>query len=345
MNIQTLGIDLGKSKFHVVGLDAQGRPVLRREFNRTQLMRWVANTPACLIGMEACSGAHYFGHRFAAHGHTVRLMPAQYVKPYVKTNKSDFLDAEAIAEAVTRPTMRFVPLKTLEQQELQAQHRLRSLWVRQRTATVNQTRALLLEQGLTIPKLIGNFRRQIPRILEDAENGLSPRLRVLVDQLLHQVHELDARIDALTSELTACAQSEPGCQRLMTVPGIGPLTATAIVAAVGNGQGFKRGRHFSAWLGLVPRQYSTGGQPKLLGISKRGNAYVRMLLIHGARSVLRVAPKRKDALGNWLQRLSTHAHPNVVTVALANKTARVAWAVLTGESTWCADRAAADSAD
>jgi len=268
-------------------------------------------------------------------------MPAQYVKPYLKTNKSDFLDAEAIAEAVTRPTMRFVPLKTVEQQELQAQHRLRSLWVRQRTATVNQMRALLLEQGLVIAQGIGSFRRQWPRILEDAENGLSPRLRALVHQLGEQMRELDARIQALTEELTACAQSEPVCQRLLTVPGIGPLTATAIVAAVGNGQGFRRGRHFAAWLGLVPRQYSTGGKPKLLGISKRGNAYVRMLLIHGARSVLLRAHKRDDALGRWLQRLGTHAHPNVVTVALANKTARVAWAVMTGQESWRAERAAA----
>lgn len=341
MTIQTLGIDLGKNTFHAVGLDAQGAPVARRKFTRTQLLRWIANTPPSLIGMEACSGAHHLGHRFEAMGHRVRLMPAQYVKPYLKTNKSDFLDAEAIAEAVTRPTMRFVPLKTVEQQELQAEHRLRSLWVRQRTATVNQTRALLLEQGLTIPKMIGNFRRQLPRILEDAENGLSPRLRVLVDHLMQQVRELDVRIDAATQELTAHAQTEPACQRLLTVPGIGPLTATAIVAAVGNGQGFKRGRHFAAWLGLVPRQYSTGGKPKLLGISKRGNRYVRMLLVHGARSVLRTAPKRQDALGRWLQRLSTHTHPNVVTVALANKTARVAWAILTGESTWRAERAAA----
>lgn len=341
MNIQTLGVDLGKNSFHVVGLDTQGTPVVRRKFTRAQLLRWIATTPPCLIGMEACGGAHHLGHRFAACGHTVRLMPAQYVKPYLKTNKSDFLDAEAIAEAVTRPTMRFVPLKTVEQQELQAEHRLRSLWVRQRTATVNQARALLLEQGLTLPKRIGNFRRQLPRILEDAENGLSVRLRALVDCLFQQVREFDARIDGATQELTARAQNEPACQRLLTVPGIGPLTATAIVAAVGNGQSFRRGRHFAAWLGLVPRQYSTGGKPKLLGISKRGNRYVRMLLVHGARSVLRTAPKRQDALGRWLQRLSTHAHPNVVTVALANKTARVAWAILTGESTWCAERVAA----
>ncbi|MGB9429905.1 MAG: IS110 family transposase [Gammaproteobacteria bacterium] len=344
MNIQTLGIDLGKDTFHVVGLDAQGRPVLRRRFSRTQLRRWTANLPPCLIGMEACGGAHHLGHGLASYGHTVRLMPAQYVKPYLKTNKSDFLDAEAIAEAVTRPSMRFVPLKTVVQQELQAQHRLRSLGVRQRTATVNQARALLLEQGLTIPKMIGNFRRQLPRILEDAENGLSPCLRALVADLFQQVREFDARIDRLTQDLTARAQTEPACQRLMTVPGIGPLIATAMVAAVGNGQGFRRGRHFAAWLGLVPRQYSTGGKPKLLGISKRGNRYLRMLLVHGARSVLRRAPQRQDELGHWLQRLSTHAHPNVVTVALANKTARVAWAVLTGESPWCAQRAAASCA-
>lgn len=268
-------------------------------------------------------------------------MPAQYVKPYLKTNKSDFLGAEDIAEAVTRPTMRFVPLKTVEQQELQAEHRLRSLWVRQRTATVNQARALLLEHGLVIPQGIGSFRRRLPEILGEAENGLSPRLRALVNELGEQVRQLDTHIATLTEELTIRARSEPTCQRLMTIPGIGPLVATAIVAAVGDGQGFRRGRHFAAWLGLVPRQYSTGGQQKLLGISKRGNRYLRILLVHGARSIVSRAEKRQDALGGWLQRLGTHAHPNVVTVALANKTARIAWAVMTRKTPWCADRAAA----
>jgi len=328
MNIQTLGIDIGKSTFHLVGLDAGGRPVHKFKYTRTALMRFMANLPTCVVGMESCAGSQHLARRFTEHGHRVRLMAAQFVKPYVKSNKSDFLDAEAIAEAVTRPSMRFVPVKTPAQQDLQAVHRVRSGLVRARTAQINQLRAFLLENGLTIPRGVHALGRQVPGILEAAENGLSDRMRALVAELWQQIRELERRIGALTQELEHLADQDPACRRLLTVPGIGPLTATALVAAIGDGREFRHGRELAAFLGLVPRQYSTGGQPKLLGISKRGNVYLRTLLIHGARAVLRGADRRADRLGPWSRALTARRHPNVVAVALANKLARIAWAVL-----------------
>lgn len=328
MAIQSLGLDIGKSTFHAVGVDAQGQVIHRHKYTRVALMRFMANLPPCLVGMESCPGSHHLARRFLEHGHTVRLMAAQFVKPYVKSNKSDFLDAEAIVEAVARPTMRFVPVKTPAQQDLQAIHRVRSGLVTQRTATINQLRAFLLENGLTIPRGISALKLRVPAILEDAENGLSPRMRALAAELWRQILDLKARAETLTGELTRLAEGDEACRRLLTVPGIGPLTATALVAAIGNGSEFRRGRELAAFLGLVPRQYSTGGKPTLLGISKRGNNYLRMLFIHGARSVLQTADKRADRLGPWLRGLKVRRHANVAAVALANKLARVAWAVL-----------------
>ncbi|MHB8347635.1 MAG: IS110 family RNA-guided transposase [Acidiferrobacterales bacterium] len=329
MDIKTLGIDIGKSTFHLVGYDGHGHPVLQQKLTRETLMRFIANLPPCLIGMESCPGSQHLARCFLEQGHTVRLMAAQFVKPYVKSNKSDFLDAEAIAEAVTRPTMRFVPLKTLAQRDTQALHRVRQGLVAQRTMLVNQIRAFLLEYGIPVAKGISRIGTALPGLLEDAENGLTDRMRALLCELREALTGLDERIKCLSSEIEREARNDPACERLMTIPGVGPLTATALIAAIGDGKAFRSGRELAAFLGLVPRQYSTGGKPKLLGISKRGNTYVRTLLIHGARAVLRHSAGRTDRLGEWVVALDNRAHANVVAVALANKNARIAWAVLT----------------
>lgn len=334
MNIETLGIDVGKNVFHAVGLDASGKVVFRRQFTRSALMRFMGKLTPCNVGMEACGGSQHLGRRFEQFGHTVRLMAAQFVKPYVKSNKSDFNDAEAIAEAMTRPTMRFVTLKTVEQQDLQALHRARSLLMGQRTAQINQLRAFLLERGLTVPKGVAALRRRLPEVLEDADNELSDRLRALVDQLWQQVSDLEVRIAALNAEIEAIAAADTACQLLLSVPGIGVLTATALVATVGDAKQFRCGREMAAFLGLVPRQYSTGGKPRLLGISKRGDTYLRTLFIHGARTLLRGADRRTDRLGPWLRALKARRPANVATVALANKLARIAWAVLVHGETY-----------
>jgi transposase len=281
-----------------------------------------------LIGMEACSGAHFLGKALRAQGHDVRLMPAQYVKPYVKTNKSDYIDAEAIAEAVQRPRMRFVPIKTEEQLDLQALHRVRERWVMRRTAVVNQIRSLLLERGLTLPKGRSHLGQLLPRILEDAELKLSGAFRALLAQLKLELEQLAARIEQMDMVIQQEARENESCQRLTTIPGVGPVTATALIAAVGNGSAFGKGRDLSAWMGIVPGEYSTGGKQKLLGISKRGNKYLRRLFVQGARSVLQHRDKQAAGLSCWLAQLLARTHQNVVVVALANKLVRIAWAVL-----------------
>lgn len=329
MEIKTLGIDIGKSTFHLVGLDAQGHVVWKQKLTREKLMRRIATLPPCVIGMESCPGSQHLARRFLEHGHTIRLMAAQFVKPYVKSNKSDFLDAEAIAEAVTRPTMRFVPVKTPAQQDIQALHRVRQGVIAHRTVLINQIRAFLLEYGLPVAQGVAQVRSALPRFLEDAENGLTDRMRALLADLREALSEADERVDRLSTEIEREARNDPAVQRLLTIPGVGPLTATALVAAIGDGKTFRSGRELAAFLGLVPRQYSTGGKPRLLGISKRGNAYVRTLLIHGARSALRCCNSRTDRLGEWGRALSARRHTNVVACALAAKNARVAWAVLT----------------
>jgi transposase len=328
MTLQVLGIDLGKTVFHLVGLDSTGRVVIRKRCSRTQLLAFTANLQVQLIGMEACSGSHFLGRALREQGHEVRLMPAQYVKPYVQTNKSDYLDAEAIAEAVQRPRMRFVPIKTEEQLDLQALHRVRERWVMRRTAVVNQVRSLLLERGLTLPKGRSHVDRQLPRILEDAESKLSGSFRVLLAQLQVELDQLTGRIEQMDAVIQKRAREDEACQRLTKIPGIGPVTATALIAAVGNGAAFRKGRDLAAWIGMVPRECSTGGKQKLLGISKRGNAYLRRLFVQGARSVLRQRHKQVPGLSIWLAQLLRRTHQNVVTVALANKMVRMAWAVL-----------------
>lgn len=333
MEISTIGIDLSKTSFHVIGLNARGEIVLRRKLSRKQLLQFTSNKQKMLIGMEACGGAHFLGRLLREQGHEVRLMPAQYVKPYVKTNKSDYIDAEAIAEAVGRPTMRFVPIKTDDQLDMQSLHRVRERWVMRRTAVINQVRSLLLERGITLRKGRQHLDRALPAILEDATTKLSGALRVLLTQLKLELDQLAVRIDEADAVLKRTAHENDACQRLTTIPGIGPVTATALVAAIGNGAAFSKGREFAAWIGVVPREYSTGGKQKLLGISKRGNAYLRRLFIQGARAVLQHSSKQPSALTGWLAQLASRAHPDVVAVALANKLARIAWAVLAkGES-------------
>jgi len=328
MELHTIGIDLGKTVFHLVGLNLRGEVVVRKRFSRSQLLRFTANVRVGLIGMEACGGAHFLGRALREQGHEVRLIPAQYVKPYVKTNKSDYIDAEAIAEAVTRPTMRFVPIKTDDQLDLQSLHRVRERWVMRRTAVINQIRGRLLERGITLRKGRRYVDDALPLILEDAEAKLSGAVRMLLAQLKMDLDQLAVRIDEADAVIHKTAHENEACQRLLAIPGIGPVTATALIAAVGNGGAFHKGREFAAWLGIVPRQHSTGGQQKLLGISKRGNSYLRRLFVQGARAVLQQRTKQSSSLSAWLAQLTSRTHRNVVAVALANKLARIAWAVL-----------------
>jgi transposase len=331
MELHTIGIDLGKTVFHLVGLNLRGEAVVRKKLSRRQLLQFTANLHVDLIGMEACGGAHFLGRALREQGHEVRLMPAQYVKPYVKTNKNDYIDAEAIAEAVARPTMRFVPIKTDDQLDMQSLHRVRERWVMRRTAIVNQIRGLLLERGITLRKGRRYVDAALPGILEDADSKLSGALRVLLAQLKLELDQMAIRIDDADAVLNKAAHENEACQRLVEIPGIGPVTATALIAAIGNGAAFRKGREFAAWMGVVPREHSTGGKQKLLGISKHGNSYLRRLFIQGARAVLQQRTKQTPALSVWLAQLTIRAHQNVVAVALANKLARIAWAVLAKE--------------
>jgi transposase len=279
--------------------------------------------------MEACSGSHFLGRALREQGHDVRLMPAQYVKPYVKTNKNDFIDAEAIAEAVGRPNMRFVPIKTDDQLDLQSLHRVRERWGMRRTAIVNQIRGLLLERGITLRKGRSHLEAALPTILEEAGEKLSGLVRLLVRQLKRELDQLALQLEEADQLIQQAARENETCERLDAIPGIGPMTATALIAAIGNGAAFRQGRDLAAWVGLVPREYSTGGKQKLLGIGKRGNKYLRSLFIQGARAVLQFKDKQSTGLRDWLVKLTARTHYNVAAVALANKLARMAWAVLT----------------
>ena len=330
--LTTIGIDIGKNTFHVIGLDGGGNIVLRRKLSRSQVVARFANLTPCLIGMEACVGAHHLSRRLQALGHDARLMPAQYVRPYLQGQKNDFHDAEAIAEAVQRPRMRFVPTKSVEQLDLQAMHRVRARLVRHRTSVINQIRALLLERGIAVRQGARFLQAALPEILGQHSELLSPRMLMVIADFSSDLRHLNDRIEAITKEIEMLAKADDACQRLMTVPGIGPVIASAMVSAVGNGAAFSKGRDFAAFIGLVPRQMSTGGQTILGRISKRGNTYLRTLFIRGARVVL-LRPENwpKHRFGAWLEAASRRMHRNVLAVALANKLARIAWSVLAGE--------------
>jgi transposase len=328
MHIASIGIDLGKTTFHLVALGEHSKILLRKKFSRAQLLAYTAHLPSSLIGLEACAGSHFLGAALREQGHQVRLMPAQFVKPYRKSNKNDFIDAEAIAEAVTKQNMRFVQIKTQEQLDWQAMHRVRDRLVQRRTALINEIRGFLLERGLTFAAQPIHLRKNLPHVIEDAEQRLSPRLRWLLDRLWQEWKQLESNIKTMTDEIECISNQDERCRRLRQIPGFGPMVSTATVAAIGNGAAFRRGRDFAAWLGLVPRQHSTGGKQKLFGISKRGNIYLRRRLIHGARAVLLRVKYDTGGFGQWVHRLAQPAPRNKVVVAIANKLARIAWAVL-----------------
>lgn len=328
MNITQIGIDLAKAVFQVHGVDAHGKAVVRKQLRRAQVAAFFAQLPPCVVGMEACGGAHFWARKLAGFGHTVKLIAPQFVKPYVKTNKNDVADAEAICEAVGRPNMRFVPVKNTDQQTLLALHRARAGFVIERTAQANQVRGILAEFGLIMPIGVRSFAQKLPEILEDADNSLSVAARALIARLFQHFRVLDCQAKELEAEINDWHRLDEASQRLQAIPGIGPITASALVASVGDAKAFHNGRQFAAWLGLVPRQSSTGGKAKLLGISKRGDTYLRTLLIHGARAVLRHSQRRPALSDGWLVRLAMRRNANIATVALANKNARVVWALL-----------------
>jgi len=329
--IAVIGVDIGKNSFHVVGHDKRGAIVLRQKWSRGQMEARLANLRPCLIGMEACVGAHHLSRKLQMLGHDARLMPAKYVRPYSKGQKNDFRDAEAIAEAVQRPTMKFVATKTAEQLDLQALHRVRERLVSQRTGIINQIRAFLLERGIAVRQGLRFLRAELPRILAASCDALSPRMLRVIEDLAGDWRLLDQRIEGLSSEIEALARKDKDCERLMTVPGIGPIISSAMVAAVGTGDAFSKGRDFGAWLGLVPKQISTGDRTILGSISKRGNRYLRTLFVQAAWVVLvRIGPKHWDRYGlkAWIEAAKKRLHHNVLAIALANKLARIAWSVL-----------------
>lgn len=325
--VATIGIDIGKNTFHLVGLDQRGNIVLQLKTSRAQLERRLANVPSCLVGMEACSGTHHIARQLEALGHDVRLIPAQYVKPFLKGHKNDYRDAEAIAEAVQRPTMHFVSIKTPDQMDLLALHRVRSRLVSRRTGVINQIRGFLIERGITVRQGPAPLRKALSDILRAPT--LSPRLVRLISDLGEDWRRLDDRIATLSAEIEALAEQDGSCQRLMTVPGIGPIISSAVVAAIGNGTGFRQGRDFGAWLGLVPKQESTGDRTILGKISKRGNKYLRTLFVQAAHVILARRPSgAMRGLWPWIEQASKRLHRNMLAIALANKLARIAWAVL-----------------
>jgi len=333
MQVTTLGIDLAKNVFQLHGCDASGRAVLRKQLVRRQVLSFVANLPRCVVAMEACATAHYWAREIEKLGHQVRLIGPKFVKPYVKANKNDASDAEAICEAAGRPSMRFVAVKSAAQQDVQAVHRVRHQLVKMRTALVNQVRGLLAEYGVVISQGVGHLRRALPLILEDHDNGLSGVIRELVGEISERLKFIEDRLRQYDLPIQRLYRQDERCQRLAEVEGIGPLVATALVAAVGNACEFKSGRELAAYLGLVPRHRASGGHTTLLGISKRGDRYLRTLLVHGARSALRTIEGKRAARSVWAARLKLRRGTNVAAVALANKNARVLWALLTkGES-------------
>lgn len=343
MKITRVGLDLAKTSIAIHAVDRDERKLFSGTRSREQVLRWFdENVPkGGMVGMEACGGAHDWARRLGALGYVVRLMAPQHVKPYVKGQKNDANDAAAICEAVSRPTMRFVPVKTVEQQDVQALHRVRTLVQKARTAKGNEIRGLLAEYGVTVPKGAASLRKALPRIQEDPDNGLSAPFRALLTGLYEDLTALDDRLDCLDAQVKAHVRGHADAKRLITLPGIGVISASAFVASVGDGRAFRNGRHLAAYLGLTPRQNSTGGKTRLYGIHKGGDSYLRKLLVDGARAVLRVAKGKTDAHSRWLTAISERRHKNVATVAQANKTARIVWAVLTRGEVYRSEAAAA----
>jgi transposase len=334
MKITTIGLDIAKSVFHFYAVNAVGKLVKRQQLKRKEVLEYTANLEPCLIAMEACGGANYWSRKLIKQGHQVKQIAPQYVKAFLKGNKNDYNDAEAIAEAAQRPTMRFVPTKSIEQQDIQNIHRQRERIKKERTALVNQARGLLAEYGIVMDKKISVVRRELPLILEDAENELTPLSRELFNELLDELRGLDERLARCEKRIKAVNQENAVCLRLDEVLGIGDITASALYAAVGDGKDFTNGRHLSAWLGLVPGQHSSGGKANLLGISKRGNAYLRTLLIHGARAVLRYVATKTDFFSRWAQSVLERRGHNKACVAVANKIARIAWVIIAKGETY-----------
>jgi transposase len=338
MKLATVGIDLAKNVFQVHGVNEHGKCVLKKQLKRSQMIEFFANLEASLVGMEACGGAHYWARRLQTLGHTVRLMAPQFVKPYVKTNKNDAADAEAICEAVARPNMRFVPLKNVEQQAMLAVHRARQGFVIARTAQANQIRGLLAEFGIVFPQGLANVRRCARELIEDGRNELPGSFRLLIERLLDHLAELDKQVEELEAQIRSVHSTNEMSRKLERIPGIGPITASALVATIGDARDFTNGRQLAAWMGLVPGQSSSGGKTTLLGISKRGDVYLRTLLIHGARAALRAFQNKADQTGdNWLRKLLERRHFNIAAVALANRNARVIWALLARNRQYQAD--------
>lgn len=328
MTMVTVGLDIAKQVFQVHGVDRSGKVVMRKRLRRAEVARFFAEIEPCLIGLEASGGAHYWCRVLSRLGHTARLIAPQFVKPYVKSQKNDANDAEAICEAVSRPSMRFVPAKSVEQQDLQCLHRVRSRLIGCRTQLVNQIRGLLAEYGIVLPQHVAQLRRHLPSLLEDDNNELTRSTRYLFHSLYEELMELETRIAAADERIDRAFRENAECQRIAAVEGIGPVTATAVVAAISDGRAFRNGRQFAAWLGLVPRQHSSGGKARLLGISKRGDPYLRTLLVHGARSVVYRAKLKNDRRSCWIndkqQRLGTAR----ACVAVANKNARIIWSLM-----------------
>ena len=336
-----IGIDLGKNSCSLVGLDAAGRVVMRRRMRRETVLSFCSKLGTCVVAMEACCGAHHLGRALSSQGHEVRLMSPEYVRPYVKAQKNDDRDAEAIAEAASRPTMRFVSLKSEEQLDMQTLHRVRDQLVGNRTSLMNQIRSLLLERGHVVPQGRARLVTALGELLDGEAPVLAPRIHALISDMREQWRALDERIKGFDAEFAAAAQAEPDMRRLLTIPGIGALNATALVAAVGDARTFARGRDLAAWLGLVPRQATTGGKPKLLGITKRGSKYLRKMLIQGARAAMPTLRTGNTRLGAWLRGLLARSHPNTAVVALAAKMARTVWALLRHKQNYMAVAGAA----
>jgi transposase len=334
MKITTIGLDIAKSIFHLCGVNKMGRLLKKKQLKRKQVLPYLARLEPCLVVMEACGGANYWAREIKALGHEVKLIAPQYVKPYVKGNKNDYNDAEGIAEAAQRANMRFVPIKSIEQQDIQNLHRQRERIKKARTALVNQVRGLLAEYGIVINKGVAAVRKGLPDILEDAENDLTTLSRELFADLLEELHVLDERFKQGEKQIEASNRGNEVCQRLDEILGVGPITASAAYAAAGDGKDFVNGRHFSAWIGLVPGQHSTGGKTTLLGISKRGNAYLRTLFIHGARAVLQHSANKTDRFSLWAQALLERRGYNKACVAVANKMARMAWVIMAKGETY-----------